>query len=255
MNLSSQGGKSHWTPIWILSILALIAACGTISPRRLVINNPSPTPTVSPTISPTPSPFPTPTISPTPTPTPTPMAAVVPSQFLFTADPGAGVILGFKINRDGGLSPVPGSPFVMAESPRLIAGTGENLFVAGRTKLTLFVADEETGTLRKADVAPVPRLSSMAADLPSSTIFASSLAGELAVRAVNHRIQVSAAAEPAEARAPTSVLDSSGSFMYTLDRATGTISIFTVRNGAPDPESLRSYPAGHGSTSLAILKP
>jgi hypothetical protein len=119
----------------------------------------------------------------------------------------------------------------------------------------LFLADKETGTLRKADVAPVPRFSRMTADLPSSTVFASSPGGDLAVRAVNHRIQVFAATEQAEVRPERSVLDATRSFMYTLDPATGTISVFSVRDGRPDPASLRSYPAGHGSTSLAIVTP
>lgn len=237
--------------VWVLSILAVIAACGTISPRRVVINNPSPTPTVSPTISPTP------TITPTPTPTPTAMAAVVPPQFLFTADPAAGVILGFKVNRDGGLSPVPGSPFVMADSPFLVAGTGENLFVASRTKLTLFVANKATGSIRKADVAMLPRISRLIADLPSTAVFASTPREELAVRVVNQRMLISNAAGTRAnvVRSETSVVDVTGRFMYKLDPQTGTISVFSMRDGKAEPTSLPPYPAGHGSTSLAIVKP
>jgi 6-phosphogluconolactonase (cycloisomerase 2 family) len=185
------------------------------------------------------------------------MAAVVPSQFLFTADPSAGVILGFKINRDGGLSPVPGSPFVMADSPRLVAGTGENLFVAGRTKLILFVADKETGSIKKADVASVQEPAVLVADSPTGMVFASTLRGELAVRVVNHRMEISSVANAASglARPQTSVIDATGRFMYTLNPDGATISVSSMRDGAREPTSLRSYPAGHGSTSLAILKP
>ncbi|MGE5325164.1 MAG: hypothetical protein ACM3SW_20010, partial [Actinomycetota bacterium] len=126
--------KHNRMVVWVLGLLAVIAACGTISPRRIVINNP---PNPSPTVSPTPNPFPTPT-TPTPTPTPTPsgMSAVVPKQFLFTADPVAGVILGFQINRDGGLSAVPGSPFVASNSPTLLVTNGKDLFVANEIGLT-----------------------------------------------------------------------------------------------------------------------
>ena len=261
MSLSSQSGKGRWMSIWVLSILTIIAACGTISPRRLVVNNPSPTPTVSatpigsPTATPTATPFPTVTTTPTPTPTPTAMAAVVPSQFLFTADPSAGVILGFKINRDGGLSPVPGSPFVMADSPRLVAGTGEDLFVAGKTKLTLFRANKDTGTISQADVASLPQLSELVADSPTGTVFASTPRGTLTVRVVNRRMEISTAVGTTTdvPQAETSVRDASGRFLYTLNPETATISVFNVQEGARI--SLGSYPAGHGSTSLAIVKP
>jgi hypothetical protein len=257
MSLGSNTGNRYWLVAWVLSILAVIAACGTISPRRVVINNPSPTPTVSPSISPTPTPFPTPTITPTPTPTPTAMAAVVPNQFLFTADPAAGVILGFKINRDGGLSPVPGSPFVVADSPRLVAAAGENLFVAGKTKLTLFRANKETGSIQKTDVASVPQLSALLGDSPMGTVFASTPAGELAIRVINQHMEVSKVLDRpvTSVRSQASAIDRTGKFMYTVDSATATISVFTVRDGTPDPASLRSYAAGRASTSLAIVKP
>src|SRR6185503_14396108 len=143
MHFHSGPVRSFWVSLCVLSVLAFIAACGVISPRRVVVNNPPTSPT--PTVSPTPIGSPTPTA--TPTPTPVSMDAVVPSQFLFTADPSAGVILGFKINSDGGLSPVPGSPFVAPDSPTLLAATQQDLFVANKSGLTLFGVNRETGTI------------------------------------------------------------------------------------------------------------
>src|SRR6185312_945998 len=153
MNLGSNTAK-RWLVPWVLFILAMIAACE-ISPRREVVNNPqiSPTPTVSPTPvgSPTPTLSPTPTISPTPTPTPAGMSTAVPTEFLFTADPVAGVILGFRINSDGGLSAVPGSPFMAAHSPRLVAALGSNLLVADEKNLNVFAIASQTGKITKTD--------------------------------------------------------------------------------------------------------
>jgi hypothetical protein len=262
MKISSDGHKSYWIPGLVLSILAVIAACGTISPRRIVQNNPSPspTPTVSPTpiISPTPTPFPSPTITPTPTPTPTPtgMSTVVPSQFLFTADPSAGVILAFKINRDGGLSPVPGSPFVADDSPRLVANLDGSLVVAGKSSLMQFSVNKETGAITKIDSLKLSAVSSLISEPMSHTVFAARPTGPAAVRIVNHRLQVSTDIEapPRSGTASTSVTDASRKFIYQLDRQTGVISAFSLENGNTMPLS-RSYSAGRSSTSLTIVKP
>jgi hypothetical protein len=256
MNLGSNQGKRYWLVAWVLSILALIAACGTISPRRVVINNPSPTPTVSPSITPTPTPFPTATVTPTPTPTPTAMAAVVPSQFLFTADPWAGVILGFKINPDGGLSPVPGSPFVADDSGRWVAGLDGSLLVAGKSSLMAFAVNKETGAIRKSDSVKLSGVSSLIAEPVSHIVFASTASGRVAVRMVNDRLHVSAAVDVAVpvADSSTSVADASGKFIYQLDPQTGVISAFSLEGGKTAPLSPGSYPAGHSNASLAIVK-
>jgi len=47
---------------------------------QVVVNNPTPTPTLTPTVTPTPTEMPTPTITPTPTPTETPTATLTPTE-------------------------------------------------------------------------------------------------------------------------------------------------------------------------------
>lgn len=247
----SHGRLGSWL---VLLVVAFLAACGTISPRRIVNNNPSPTPT--PTISPTPTP--------TATPTPTPMAAEVPAQFLFTADPAAGMILGFKINSDGGLSPVPGSPFELADSPRLLAAVGNHLFVAGNSTLTALAVNKETGAIStKAGPLVLASVSELAADPLSGTVFASVPNGQLAIRVVNDRIQTAQVAAGTAALGPSTATgvskaktaaDATGKFVYVLDSGKGEISAFREQDGKPIPLSV-TYPAGRGATSLTIAVP
>ena len=252
--------------VWVLCLLAILAACGVISPRRIVINNP---PNPSPTASPTQNPFPTPTISPTPTATPTPtptgMSAVVPTQFLFTADPAAGVILGFKINRDGGLSAVPGSPFVAPNSPRLLVAEGKDLFVANQAGLTAFAVNRETGTITRLDSAAMPSITNLTVD-GNGAVFATSGARRTEVRVVNNKLQLGtvsgimllrpeASLTAGEPGGSPEVKDASGQFIYSLNSRTGEISAFRVEGGAAVPLSPATYAAGHGSVSLAIVTP
>lgn len=250
----------------VLSVLAFIAACGVISPRRIVTNNPgfSPTPTVSPT--PFGSPTPTPTITPTPTPTPVGMGAVVPSQFLFTADPSAGVILGFKINSDGGLSPVPGSPFVTPNSPTLLVANGKDLFAADEAGLTAFAVNRETGTINKLDSVAMPPITNLTVDSSDQTVFATAGTRRTEVRVVNSKLQLGevsgimllrpgASSGAGEESAGPQVRDASGQFSYALNSSTGEISAFRVEGSSLVPLSPATYPAGHAAVSLAIAKP
>lgn len=246
----------------MLSVLALIAACGVISPRRIVTNNPGFSPT--PTGSPTPIGSPTPTA--TPTPTPTGMGAVVPSQFLFTADPSTGVILGFKINSDGGLSPVPGSPFIAPDSPALLASSGEHLFIANKSGLTVFQVNRETGTIAKLDSVAMPAITNLSVDNADGTAFATSGTRRTEVHVVNNKIQIGevsgimlvrsgTASTAAEVSASQQVKDASGQFSYALNSSTGEISAFRVEGSSLVPLSPATYPAGHAAVSLAIAKP
>lgn len=258
--------KPNWMVVWVLCLLAILAACGVISPRRIVINNP---PNPSPTVSPTPNPFPTPTISPTPTATPTPtptgMSAEVPTQFLFTADPAAGVILGFKINRDGGLSAVPGSPFVAPDSPRLLVAGGKDLFVANETGVTAFAVNGETGTITRLDSVAMPSITNLTVD-SDGTVFATAGARRTGMRVVNNKIQLGtvsgimllrprASATAGGSGGIPEVKDASGQFFYSLNSRAGEISAFRIEGGTAVPLSPATYPAGHGSVSLALVTP
>jgi hypothetical protein len=185
------------------------------------------------------------------------MAAQVPSQFLFSADPGAGVIFGFQINRDGGLSPVPGSPFIASDSPRLVAALGKNLLVAGATTVTAFTVNKETGAIKKTDATSIPSVSALVAEPSSGTVFGSTASGDVAIRMVNNKLQLtSISSSPflsAEAQGvpSTAVKDVTGKFVFVLDSAVGTITVLKAQDGAP----LGSYPAGHGASSVALAVP
>ena len=260
MDFRSAPVRSHWLSLCVLSVLAMIAACGVISPRRVVTNNPGFSP--SPTVSPTPIGSPTPT----PTPTATPMAAVVPSQFLFTADPSAGVILGFKINSDGGLSSVPGSPFVAPDSPTLLAASQKDLFVANKSGLTVFDVNRETGTITKMDSVAMPSITNLSVDSADGTVFATSGTRRTEVQVVNGKIQFGAvsgimlmntgtSSKVGEISASQQVKDATGEFSYALNSSTGEISAFRVEGSSLVPLSPATYPAGHAAVSLAVAKP
>ena len=215
--MKSRSGSQNWLTTWItLCLLAIIAACGTISPRRIVTNNPQGSP--SPTATPTPSPGTTPTV----TPTPTPMGSVVPAQFLFTADPAAHSIIGFKINSDGGLSPVPGSPFRTMDTPRQLLANGSTLITTGDSGITVFAVNRVTGAISGGSSMSMQALSQLVArnGAPSGT-----------------------------------VLDASGRFLYAVDPARAEIAAFSMRDGQTVPLSPPAYRAAPGATSLAVVRP
>jgi 6-phosphogluconolactonase (cycloisomerase 2 family) len=194
------------------------------------------------------------------------MDAAVPSQFLFTADPSSGVILGFKINSDGGLSPVPGSPFVSPNSPTLLASSGKDLFVANKSGLTVFQVNRESGAITKLDSVAMRAITNLSVDSADGTAFATSGTRRTEVHVVNDKIQLGAVSgimlmnagtsSPAEeASASQQVKDASGQFSYALNSSTGEISAFRVEGSSLVPLSPATYPAGHAAVSLAIAKP
>jgi hypothetical protein len=250
---------SHqWITVWVLLFFgALIAACGTISPRRIVSNNPSPTETPTPTPGLTPTPTPTAT----PTPTPTPMATVAPAQFLVTGDPGARTIVAFRINSDGGLSPVPGSPFATADAPRSLAALGGTLIVAGDRGITAFKVDKQPGAVVKSDSVAANSLSQLVVDSRSSVVFANSPQGMLSIRANDGKIAMAPASGLAEGRAgqfpaeSKAVLDATGKFLYVLNPDRAEISAFSVRNDRAVALSPAAYRGGRGAPSLILVRP
>lgn len=137
-------------------LLALVAGC-VISPRRIVSNNggPSPSPTVSPGVTPSPTPFPTVTVTPTASPTPTPTPAAVMSVIV-TAVPGQAMLSASQTHADGSTSPVPGSPFILAEVPQNLVALGSHLLVEGDSSVSVFDVDRETGSLTQTDFLPTP---------------------------------------------------------------------------------------------------
>lgn len=177
----------------------------------------------------------------------------------------AGVILGFRINSDGGLSAVSGSPFVAANSPRLVAAAGSNLLVADEKNLNVFAIATETGKITKTDSRALPSISNLTVDPASKMAFVTMPREQVALQVVNNKIQVSArsammpsshsAAATTEPAVSKPVMDASGQFAYSLNSSTGEISAFRVDNGKMTSLSPASYAAGHGAVSLSIVKP
>jgi len=193
------------------------------------------------------------------------MSTAVPTEFLFTADPVAGVILGFRINSDGGLSAVPGSPFMAAHSPRLVAALGSNLLVADEKNLNVFAIASQTGKITKTDSRALPAISNLTVDPVSKVAFATMPGEQVTLQVVNNKLRISAksgmtsssalTAATTEATVNKPVIDASGRFAYSLDSSTGEISAFRVDNGKMTSLSPATYAAGHGAVSLSIVKP
>ena len=152
-------------------VLALVAGC-VISPRRTVNNTgfPSPSPTVSPGVTPSPTPFPTVTVTPTPTATPTPTPAVVMSVIV-TAMPGEAMLSASLTHADGSTSPLPGSPFVVAEAPRKLMSLGAVLLVQGESSVSVFDVNRDTGSLNQTAFIPAPLLRDAVVNPADSTLY------------------------------------------------------------------------------------
>jgi hypothetical protein len=214
---SFQPCHSAGAVLFVFVLLLLIAGC-VISPRRIVVNNPSPTPT--PNISPTPTPG---GITPTPTPTPTPASAQVPqtgSQFLFAGDAVSPWITGFRLNSDGSLAPLPGSPFAAGAPVRALHAVRDGLMVETENAVSFYRVNQETGELQQ--------------DSASAALSASDLS----------RL---AAAGP-----QTAALDAAGKFMYVVDVQRAELLAFRVEKGKlvllPPV-----YPVMAGTGSLALV--
>jgi hypothetical protein len=252
MRLLQQKPLILLTMVAMVFLLIAIVGC-VISPRRIVAQGPSPTPTpsvsptpaFSPTATPTPTPTPTPAtrIIPSPTPTATPtltptpgvsptpsttMAAGVPqadapAQFLFTTAPNSLLITGFKVNNDGSLLPVRGSPFLLSSPARGVTSVQRSLIVVGDSTLTVLAVDKETGSIQQTDLVSAP---TAASDLSSLAMSASRQA----------------------------VLDANGRFMYVVDAGRGELAAYRINDGKLSTVAAR-YPVPDGTSSITLVQP
>lgn len=267
------GSLFSWT-IALALLLAAVAGC-VISPRRnSIVVGPTPTPTTSPTPITTPTPIGTPTPipvpTPFPTPTPIPAGAQVPqvsktgsgAQFLFFGDASASLINGFRINHDGSLTPVPGSPFPTTAPVHSAASLHGTLIVANETSLTAFAVDKESGSIQQTDSIQAGTVKSLEADSAENAVFATMQKGTIAFRVTNGKLETLPGALAVPARAPSvashlpsAVLDASGQFMYVLDASRSEIAAYRVDGGKPVPLSPSAYPVTHSADSLTLVKP
>jgi hypothetical protein len=257
---------------WAIAVVCtlLLAQGGCNSPRIIVVGGqtPSPTPTGTPSpITGSPSPTPIPTLTPIPTPTPFGGMDTVarkdgPAQFLFTVSPDSPLMDGFRINGDGSLSPVLGSPFVASVPMRFAVSAQNALIVASQDAIFAFAVDKETGAIRQTDSAGTGGVSQLMTDVPAGTVLATTSAGTVAFTVSGGKLKAlpgsMTASQLASARAqaqPAAVLDASGRFMYVVDAAKAELAAFQVESGKPVPLSPSAYPVPRGTTSVALVKP
>jgi 6-phosphogluconolactonase (cycloisomerase 2 family) len=195
----------------------------------------------------------------------TPVARSV-SQFLFTADPGSSTIIANRINADGSLSPVPGSPFTVRDAPRKVAAMDHSLVVAGTTTLTAYAVDKHSGAIRMTDSQVLGAPSdnppfNFVVDASTSALYVISRQQLLAFRLSGGTFQaVSSTANPispaAFAKASnTPALDATGRFVYFVNTSASEIIAFHFDGGRLSPLSPPSYPAGQSPLSAAVVVP
>jgi Lactonase, 7-bladed beta-propeller len=134
-----------------LLTIAFLAGCGSVSSNTA----PAPTPTSSPTPTPVVTPSPTPSATPTPSPTPT----AAHGTFIFVSDTQA--TTGYRLNPDGTLSLLSGSPFPISG---LLAASGKFLMVGSGNTLASYRVDPGTGVPRKVASTSVGVPTGLAAD-------------------------------------------------------------------------------------------
>ena len=190
------------------------------------------------------------------------MSAEVPrsngsAQFLFTASPNSPLLSGFKINTDGSLTPVPGSPFVIGASARAIVGVHDALLLADGASVRVFSVDMETGAIRQTDSAKAATISDLVSDPQMNAAIAISPAGALALRVVDGRLQAQPAPmaqSPAQPQTPRqAILDATDHFMYVINVGKTELMAFRTQNGKPLPLSPQSYPLPKDTTFITLV--
>lgn len=138
---------SAWSVLVLgLLMIAFLAGCGGVS------GNPRPTPT--------PTPMPTP---PGATPTPTPAAAHGTFAYVSNSSSSTGQLNGYRLNPDGTLTLLPGSPFTVNGS---LAATpaGNFLVTASNNTVFTYAVDPASGALTLAGSAAVVGPGTVVAD-------------------------------------------------------------------------------------------
>lgn len=169
---------------------------------------------------------------------------------------------GFKINHDGSMTPVPGSPFPTTAPVHAAVSLHGALVVASEASLTAFAVDKETGFIQPTDSIKAVAVKSLETDSAENAILATTQKGTLAFRVSNGKLEplpaaraVSAQEQSVTTHSPSAVLDASGRFMYVLDATRAEIAAYRVDQGKPVPLSPSAYPIARSANSLTLVKP
>jgi 6-phosphogluconolactonase (cycloisomerase 2 family) len=183
------------------------------------------------------------------------------TQFLFVADSGSPAIFGNRINEDGSLAPVPGSPFSVQELPLKVAALGTNLLVAGSTRITAYTVDKQSGAIEPMDTLGFDSPFEFVVDAPASVLKVVWQGQVFSYRITAGKFQQLSSAlnllSPAAfARASNPpALDATGRFAYFVNTGAAEISAFHFDQGKLSPLAPPSYPAGKRPASVAVVVP
>jgi hypothetical protein len=186
------------------------------------------------------------------------MSTAVPAQFVFTASPNSPLLSGFRINVDGSLAPIPGSPFLINTSARAIAGVHGTLLVADGAGIRVFSVDKETGAIRQSDSARIGAITDLLSDLHSDAAIAVSPTGAMVLRVKDGKLQAQPAPmSPGSAEAQTSrqsIVDAADHFMYVVDAGKAELMAFRIENAKPLPLTPQSYPLPRGTAFITLVE-
>jgi len=152
------------------------------------------------------------------------MATTVPAEFLFLGQSDAPLLTAFRINSDGSLIPVAGSPFSIAAPARALASAGNTLTVASEGGIEVFSVEAETGSLHEG------------------------VLGKSLMTTADHSMPASSAPQFA-------VLDSQGRFMFVADINRAELQTFRIDNGKLAALPNATIPISSATSSIAIVKP
>jgi 6-phosphogluconolactonase (cycloisomerase 2 family) len=173
------------------------------------------------------------------------------------AGPGTrSLISGFKINQDGSLIPVPGSPFTMNVPVKAIAAMQGTLIVAGEKSITAFAVNKETGLIQQTDSIKIEAVSTLEADSSQNAILATTQKGSMAFGLSKGKLVPMSSASAASARQSSpAVLDATGQFMYVINPAQAELAAYRVDQGKTEALTPPTYSISQGASSLTLVKP
>jgi 6-phosphogluconolactonase (cycloisomerase 2 family) len=145
------------------------------------------------------------------------------NEFLFLGNAADPVITGFRVNPDGLLSPIAGSPFAISAPAQSLQSSNNILIVKTESGNASFIVDQQTGALQPAG----RNLSfAAAARLPRA----------------------------AQTGSSSAVLDASGRFMYVIDSNRAELHGYSVNAGKLS-ELAVPYPVPRSTSGIAVVKP
>ena len=165
---------------------------------------------------------------------------------------------GFRINPDGSLTPIPGSPFSISAPVQAETSLPGILIVAAQASINVFTVDQEAGSIQQTDSIKASGVQSLRADASASAILATTQQGTIAYRMSNGKLQplsmeVAAALAVPKENPSMAMLDSGGQFMYVMNQAKAEIQAFRVDQGKLQPLTPAAYPASRGANSITLV--